>query len=245
MVLLAVAPTSTHRRKHEGTTAPCGIWEVRVKASPAADRPLDIDAWIQRDDPVLGKLPYGRQSHFEDEKYVRFDEPYGCPKETDFPESSYIKRTGSINGIATGENTVVVGGFRRADGSMARYAGSGPEPPGPFPDPQVPTAHRFGPDAVGVSDDSAIHRGVLAAGARSGCVVAMDGTSVAVAQIARWIAWQMEMALVVARFGTDREALVKFVTNLEHKNQALFPKPRASQERGGVGRMTLPAHIER
>ena len=33
----------------------------------------------------------------------------------------------------------------------------------------------------------------------------MDGTSVAVAQIARWIAWQMEMTLDVQRVGTDRE----------------------------------------
>src|SRR3982751_1460210 len=44
------------------------------------------------------------------------------------------------------------------------------------------------PDALIVSEDSRVHWGVLAAGSRSGSVVAMGGTSVAAPRAARWIA---------------------------------------------------------
>lgn len=243
MILLAVAPTSTHRRRHGGTPAPCGAWKVRVSARRASG-PIDIRAWIQRDDPVLGKLPYGRQSHFEHPAYVRFEAPSGRPKESDYPEESPVKRAGSINAIATGAHTVVIGGFRRADGGMSRYGGSGPEPPGPLPDPEVPIRTRYGPDASAVSDDSEIHRGVLAAGSRSSCVVAMNGTSVAVAQIVRWIAAQMQAAIDVDRIGTDRGALSKFVRNQEKKHQMLPLKPLAGRERAGVGRSGLPPVVK-
>jgi hypothetical protein len=55
----------------------------------------------------------------------------------------------------------------------------------------------------------------------------------------------MEMTLDVQRAGTDREALVKFVRNLEQKNQSLPLKPLASRERAGVGRSSFPPRLER
>ena len=83
MILLAVGPTSTYRRKHGGTPAPCGTWKVAPDCRPRGRSPLNIDAWIQRDDPS-SQASLRRQSHFEDVTYVRFEEPYGRPKEVDF-----------------------------------------------------------------------------------------------------------------------------------------------------------------
>jgi hypothetical protein len=41
---------------------------------------------------------------------------------------------------------------------------------------------------LAVADDSAIHRGIIAAGTRSGSTLALNGTSVAAPQVAREIA---------------------------------------------------------
>jgi hypothetical protein len=246
MVLLAVAPTSTHRRQHGGTPAPCGVWKVRVSAKTG---PLLVEAWIQRDDPVLGKLPYGRQSRFDDPRYVRFDPPYGRPKESDGPERSPVKRVGSINGIATGSKTVVIGGFRRSDGAAARYSGSGrPAVPSRSGSPPVPGIR--GPDAMGVSDDYPSTRGVLGAGVRSGCSVAMDGTSVAVARLAGYIADQLQATgawsfAPAPRAGSrglapqdiGHAAVVALAR--DHERPLRFPKPKPPRERSGEGRAAL------
>lgn len=179
MALIAIAPTSTHRRPQGGREAPCGIWKVRLENGDSKRH--EIDAWIQRDDPVLGRPRYGRQSHFDDPAYVRFDTPSGKLREVD-DAGSYVKRQGSINGISSGSQTVVIGGFRRSNGAPSPYSGS------------TRTRARY-PDAMAVSDESWNRRGVLASGTRSGSAVSMDGTSVAVAQIARYLAGTMTATL--------------------------------------------------
>jgi hypothetical protein len=251
MILLAVAPTSTHRRKHGGTPAPGGVWKVRVSARTG---PFTIDAWIQRDDPVLGKLPYGRQSRFDHADYVRFEQPYGRPRETDLPQCCPVKRAGSINAIATGRKTVVIGGFRRSDGAAARYSGSGRATVGASGAvPALPAIR--GPDAMGVSDDSHANRGVLGAGVRSGCTVAMDGTSVAVARMAGYIAeelqrtgtWTMPAARTPGA-GTRTDGVGRAaVVGLAKASEAPpgFSKPKPSVERGGAGRAGLPPRLKR
>jgi hypothetical protein len=239
LILLAVAPTSTHRRRQGGAEAPSGVWRVRVRQRKGAHGPTPINAWIQRDDPVLGQLPYGRQSRFDDANYVRFETPSGRPNENDGPERSYVKRAGAINAIATGTKPIVIGGFRRSDGKAAPYAGSGPVPPeGPLPDPEE-MDFRLGPDALAISDDSAVQHGVLGAGTRSGCVVAMDGTSVAVAQITRWVASQM-----AAGAPAGRKAVAKFARNREkeHEQDGQY-KRLGVRERFGAGRSdVIPKH---
>jgi hypothetical protein len=85
-----------------------------------------------------------------------------------------------------------------------------------------------------VSDDSRVHSGVLAAGSRSGSVVAMNGTSVAAPQLARWIADERSQG----RSG-DRTAVAARAAADEAGSPPQPPKPRA--ERGGAGRIRLPA----
>ena len=86
-----------------------------------------------------------------------------------------VKRAGMISGIATGEKTIVVGGYLRKELSLRLFGGRTNRPGGR--EDAKPGLRK--PDAAMVSDDSKVHLGVLAAGSRSGSVVAMRGTSVA------------------------------------------------------------------
>ena len=163
-----------------GPLAPSGWWIVRLRnASPGAVDP--VHAWVQRDDTPPGYPVRGRQSYFDEACYVRFDAQKREVEEDAHPAQAaslcHIKRAGLINALATGNQTAVAGGYLRKELRIARYSAWG------TPDP----AFRR-PDAALVSDDLKVHWGVLAAGAGSGSMVALSGTSVAAPQLARWIA---------------------------------------------------------
>lgn len=164
--------------------APAGVWKLGVANATGAA--VDFDAWIDRDGGLLGWPIVGRQSHFEDVRYARFD---GAGREIEIdpvPPKSYILRSGTLNGVATGASATVVAGIRASDLASSKYSSLGP----------VFEKNRGGkrasptPDIAAVSDDSTVLHGVLAAGSRSGSVVALDGTSVAAPQVTRWIANQ-------------------------------------------------------
>jgi hypothetical protein len=211
--------------------APAGIWKVEIKNDSGAAIP-GIHAWIQRDDEPHGYPVRGRQSRFEDRNYVRF-EPSGRDKEDDDP-SSYIQRAGSINAIATGDDPVVIGGCRRKDLAAAKYSAGGPAVvrPGSAPPP------RLDPDAMTVSDDSVVFHGVLAAGSRSGSVVAISGTSIAAPQIAR------ELAKIIGA-GVNPRSYVQALAQMQEGIPRPDPpfKPQPTLDRGGKGRIVLPAIV--
>jgi hypothetical protein len=131
---------------------------------------------------------------------------------------SAVKRAGTLNAIATGEHPIVIGGFRRKDFLAVDYSGEGA------------VAARMGPDASAVSDDSIVHRGVLAAGTRSGSVVALTGTSVAGPQIARLVA-----CLLAEGKPADRAAIRDFAKAEEEANPQRPCLP--PEERAGRGRI--------
>jgi hypothetical protein len=205
-----------------GELAPPGWWTIRLRnVSPGAVDP--VHAWIQRDDTPLGYPVRGRQSYFDESCYVRFD-AQGREIEEDAHHAQaalpcHVKRAGLINAIATGAETIVAGGYLRKELRFARYSAGG------TPDP----AFRR-PDAALVSDDSKVHAGVLAAGSRSGSRVAINGTSVAAPQLARWVADQL-----AAGNPGDRAA----VCAKAQLDEGVLPvwKPAFQPERGGCGRM--------
>ena len=166
LILVAVSPTVA--ASGDGPLAPFGTWTVRLKN--IVRKPADVNAWIQRDDSVNGFPRRGRQSYFDDPAYQRFD-AMGRRSQEDQPES-YVKRAGTLSGLATGEHTVVMAGYRASDGALTDYSGRA-------------TAAEDRLDAAAVSDDSPVRRGILAAGSRSGSRVSLDGTSVATPQAAR------------------------------------------------------------
>jgi hypothetical protein len=182
-------------------TVPAGVW--RVKVSHIAGGPFRCEAYIQRDDTLVGRKTGGRQSYFDDQKYARHERPdipgfrKGGPKEFDRPPpTSDVKRTGTLNGDGTGTESYVIGAYRRTPQPWNQLA-SVPENPMPasFTSEGPPAANAArampSPNWLMPSDDSLSCRGVLAAGTRSGVRVAMSGTSVAAPQAARYVADQL------------------------------------------------------
>jgi hypothetical protein len=174
--LLAVAPTFAFERS--ATTAPSGVWALKLRNASA--RSVTLDAYIERDDENLGTRTGARQSHFEDRWYDTSGNPGSFVDHADNP--SLIRRSGSFNSIATGAATVAVGGTRIAGPVWALYS-----PRKPDPDPN--RAQRPGgvtvPDTDAPSDENEALLGLKAAGSRSGGVARLVGTSSAAPQVTR------------------------------------------------------------
>ena len=229
MILVAVAPTTTHDAGRR--VAPAGTWRVEVEKRGGGA--AEIDAWIQRDDNVHGFRRRGRQSYFDDPIYERLD-ANGRPIEQD-GEESYVRRAGTLNAIATGELPIVVGGYRSSDGAAGLYSARGPD---------APSGQFAGPDAIAVSERSVTRRGVLAAGTRSGSTVAMNGTSVAAPQVTRWVAGRMADGKPAGMKNLRAQAKhdgpgKRPVTQPGAPPPALRPdvKPKPEEGRGGAGRI--------
>ena len=197
--------------------APCGLWTIRLSNLASGDV---AHAYIARDEAPYGYSRGGRQSYFDDSRYQRYDDA-GRPVETD--NASLVKRASSMNGLATGGVPSVIGAFLAREKQLAAYSAGGP-----LTRPNGWSPPRFGPDAVSVGDNSRVHRGVLAAGTRSGSVVAISGTSVAAPRVTRWISGE----LAAARSG-NRSA----VANLASLEEGGSPPPPV--ERIGAGRIRL------
>lgn len=201
------------------TTVPlarAGTWRVtleNVSLTPAEV----VHAWIQRDDTPYGYPHQGRQSFFHEPSYRRFCDD-GHLEQKDDP-NNYTLRANTLNAIATGNETVVVGGFHRKEMVACAYSASGPA-----------HANRTGPEALTISDDSLVHRGVLAAGSRSGSVVAMGGTSAAAGQLTRIAADELAAGKAAGR----QQIRALAVADEARPGQ---PPGKPSNERGGGGRI--------
>lgn len=185
VLVVAVAPTLANFKR---SVAPAGNWSLRVKNISASE--LEVNAWIQRNDPPFAGLPYGRPSRFEDKNYQVYD--YAGRQIVRDNGQSHVVRDGTISGIATGARPIVIGSFRRTDGAPANYSARG-----------------FGgrnPDAMATGDDMPASAGIRAAGTRSGSTFAMFGTSASVPQIVRWAAEQMANGAAVSRATVQNEA---------------------------------------
>jgi hypothetical protein len=217
--LLATAASDPHASQEP--VAPSGIWHIDIE-NTGPD--VAIDAWIRRDDTLFGWPILGRQSYFDDGAYERFDK-HGRLDEVDKP-SSYVRRFGTLNGLATGSRPVVVGGWRRSDGAAARYSAAGPiiARPVAYPSPRVGAD----PDAAAVAEDSAARHGIVAAATRSNSAVAMGGTSVAAPQATRLIADWMATGKSTGRTEVEDQAAIE---------DAQCPKPVPSHRRIGAGRI--------
>jgi hypothetical protein len=233
MILVAVAPTCTTSATRN--VAPAGTWRVRIRNEARRSKealsepvPVTVDAWIQRDDTPIGFPRRGRQSRFDDARYVRFDRQ-GRLEEEDVEDKdlgpSTIKRAGTLNAIATGDHTIVIGGYRGSDGEPAPYSASGP----------TRSETRVGPDAMAISERSVALRGVLGTGARSGSRIAMGGTSFAAPKVTRLIAKRMRKGLPA-----NREAVRKVAKRSDRDSlkarRGRWPKlPKKRGERGPPG----------
>jgi hypothetical protein len=201
--------------------APAGTWTVTIR-NLSLNAGQIVHAWIERDETLYGHPRRGRPSRFDDPQYQRYDDN-GQIIEID--NASQLKRDGTINAIATGLTTIVAGGYIGNRTTAVRYSSAGPITPALG----AAAPHRVGPDVLTISEDALNHGGVLAAGSRSGSTVAMGGTSVASAQLARICA---ERGAVGNQ--ADRNAIMALAQNDELIYP--FPEPRPRPQRGH-GRM--------
>jgi hypothetical protein len=190
-VLIVMAPTEP---ADPGLArAQCGKWTVVVRRGPDA-RPLEqpIHCWIQRSTDPQSLRSGSRQSYFDDWRNVRYTRE-GDLAETD-TEGAFVRRFGSFNGLATGDDSLVVAGYRLVGGlgasiacaRPALYSAAGargpedPDSPPEWPDKEV--------DCSSMSERSRVLAGTIAAGTRSGSLSLLDGTSGAAPFVARQLA---------------------------------------------------------
>lgn len=170
--LLSVNPTAGNPTAVAG---PCGPWTF-VFGPTAGAPPVPIHLYLARANHNMGARRLALPSRFTDAAYEagRFVAPASRYAEA---AGSAVRRAGSLNGIATGASTLVVGGYRLADKMPAPYSSSG-----------ASRGPRMQPDHACASDLSAAVPGLRAAGVRAGTVVRLVGTSSAAPQLGRILA---------------------------------------------------------
>ncbi|CAM5200150.1 putative protein OS=Bosea thiooxidans OX=53254 GN=ARD30_24080 PE=4 SV=1 [Bosea thiooxidans] len=172
--VLALAPTVPDNPTLPPSSS--GTWTVRLGHLHDVVQHGPITCRIQRDINPFGYALGARQSYFDDPGDKAFDASGHRPL-GDNPVGVFVRRFGSLNGLATHDAVTVVGGFVATSRSAALYSAAGRD-----------ATHQSASGRVHLSapsDASSALEGVLAAGARSGAVFRMSGTSVAAPQVAR------------------------------------------------------------
>jgi hypothetical protein len=202
-VLIVIAPTEPENDCLPG--ADSGKWTVTiVRGHQVRVDDYPIHCWIQRATDFESFRSGSRQSYFDEDAYedTRFT-PQGDLAEKDPDEKHtkkpFVKRFGSLNGLATGRSSLVVGGYRLGAGlgsslacaQPALYSAAGVRNSN-WPDKQV--------DCSSMSDRSRALPGTLSAGVRSGSRSFVQGTSAAAPFVARQLA---------ETFVTEEESVVQ------------------------------------
>ena len=157
-----------------------GDWKIEVSGVREGAK---VDAYVARTDPNMGVTTGAKRSFFVDPGWERTRSAAASSTFADgeFDNTgSLVSRFGTLNGIATANDTPVhvAGGYVLLDGRKSPYSSAGPSR-------DYPTTLRFGPDYVLPCDESYALEGILAGGTRSGSVFRLIGTSVAAPQLAR------------------------------------------------------------
>ncbi len=169
---------------HATTTTPAGAWVLRLYG-PKTKAQL----FIQSDQSLIHGAATGLLSYFDDPEYQPHDEAGCIIDQCDFPppgqppqprDTGAVGRANTLNAIASLPECIVVAGYRASDGRPAPYSSAGRG--------DAPGIGRQGPTVAFPSDDGAAHFGLLGAGAKSGSVVAFQGTSFATALATRTVA---------------------------------------------------------
>ena len=167
---MALLASSGTRLGNGSNPAPYGRWIIEVR-NDGADA-FDMDAWCERDDPPFGTRSAPRQSHFTP------------------TASSLVVEDSTLNSIAHGRETVVVGGYVLGAEVVAASSGTGPARglSGVAGRPRnLSSGARRGPEFVEASDESPVVAGLAAAAVLGQGKWRMNGTSVAAALMTRRI----------------------------------------------------------
>lgn len=187
-ITISVSPTARASTDSAAAAAPSrlatpGRWCVTLLAKHAG---VDIQGrahiYLARSDPNMGRPLRGRSGHLGS---PHCDDPCGAiPSEQLDPDAPHtglaeVFARGSLNGIGTGAEGVVVSGYRLSDGLPAPYSSGGP---------CRPSAPRNAPDWAYPIEESRVLPGLLGRGNRSGVSLRLSGTSIAAPQLVRELA---------------------------------------------------------
>lgn len=155
---------------------PAGLWKITIKAIDAGEG--EITCRIQRDQTARGTR-HGRQSYFEHarDKYLGPDDQ---PLATD-EGAVFVRRFGSLNGLATQPLCKVVAGYRD-------FAAAGNKLPASYSSAGTGKLGAAFVDLAAASDTSPARPGIRCAGSRAGVTGRLRGTSAAAPQAARMMA---------------------------------------------------------
>lgn len=192
-VLIILAPSEPDEDRLPAAVA--GRWQVRVTRGESAAELKDgvIRCWVQRDDDPAAFGSGSRQSYLDDPLNVRFGDD-GAPVECD-NEAAFVRRFGTINGLATARSSMVVAGFRQhaeagwvvEEPVASRYSAAGAIEEPPQTDGH--SVNMTGNVACSaMSDRSLLLPGTIASGSRSSALSLVQGTSTAAPVVARNLA---------------------------------------------------------
>jgi hypothetical protein len=171
-IVIALAPSEA--LDPDTPLAPAGDWTICV-SNLGLEADVSVHLWVQRDDTVEGFPSGGRQSYF-----VESDEAWNVYGDGRPIESfCVVRRSDTLNGMATGMMTITVAGYRRSDAQMAPYSSCGRTSEG--------AQRNQLPNFAAPVEEGTSHRGTLAAGTRSGSIARLRGTSFAAPQVGRLI----------------------------------------------------------
>ncbi|WP_027546954.1 hypothetical protein [Bradyrhizobium sp. WSM2254] len=183
-LLVVLAPTEPEDISRPPVMS--GEWRVVIRPGAEA-RPIDepIYCWVQRAADPESLRSGSRQSYFDDPRNIRYTRR-GDLREVD-TAGAFVRRFGSLNGIATGAKSLVVGGYRLGAGLASslkyarpsRYSSAGSREHGWL---------RRHVDCSSMSERSRALPGTIAAGVRSGSRSFVQGTSTAAPFVARQLA---------------------------------------------------------
>ncbi len=172
MALVIVHPTEEGDAKWRGRH---GVWTIEVLPTQSAIDGV-ADVYVARANHNMGARRRARASFLTDAALEagRFVQP---DQRMDEVLGSAVRRSGSLNGLATGEKTFVAASYQFSDFASSPYSSSGGS-----------RGSRGAPDYACVGDHSAAAVGVRATGVRSGTRVRLVGTSTASPQLGRKLA---------------------------------------------------------
>lgn len=163
MVLVAIASTSDGR-------AEAGEWTLVLESNSLVK---DCHAYVERNNSMFDlSRPRGRQARFVDQNYRVQGLAPGDMVDT---PKAVIKRQGTLNSLATGQEVLVVGAYVYKTKLAATYGGSGPTRRGT----------EIGVDAGAFGDTFRVPKGVRVMATRSGDTTRLNGTSIAAPRLAR------------------------------------------------------------
>jgi hypothetical protein len=160
------------------TASEHGDYTIKVTGIPVN---AEVHAYAARTDPNMGVTTGAKRSRFVDPNWERTRSAAASYTRVngEFDKTgSLVSRFGTLNGIATAQDTDVhvAGGYILLDGRKSPYSSAGPA---------RPPSLRRGPDYVLPCDESYALSGMRAGGTRSGSVFRLIGTSTAAPQLAR------------------------------------------------------------